>query len=159
MGLRAPTWVQKAVATEKGWEHPTTGELYVALRNLKTRLEEKGLPTSKGVDAETKVKVKAETPVAKAETAATVETTQTEETVDVSEVEDTVESVEDNVEDVETEVKKDVKSLSKKALEAYALETHGFDLDRRRKVDFLRDQVVALEQGKSHDEVRAMEDE
>lgn len=32
-----PRWVQNAVATVKGWAHPTTNELLVAIRNLTTK--------------------------------------------------------------------------------------------------------------------------
>lgn len=38
-----PRWAPTAVATNRGWQDPVTGEVYVAIGNLKTLLEEQGL--------------------------------------------------------------------------------------------------------------------
>lgn len=34
-----PRWAPTAIATDRGWVHPNTGEVFVAIGNLKTKLE------------------------------------------------------------------------------------------------------------------------
>lgn len=37
--LTAPKWASKAIATDKGWVNPKTGELLVSFRGLKSLIE------------------------------------------------------------------------------------------------------------------------
>ena len=37
--LTPPKWAPHAIATDRGWQDPKTGELYVSLRGLKTLIE------------------------------------------------------------------------------------------------------------------------
>lgn len=37
--LTPPKWAPYAIATERGWVHPKTGELLVSLKGLKSRIE------------------------------------------------------------------------------------------------------------------------
>ena len=47
--LSKPKWAPNAIATERGWEDPKTGELLVSVRNLKSRIqgEQKETPAPK----------------------------------------------------------------------------------------------------------------
>lgn len=37
--LTPPKWAPYAIATERGWVHPKTGELLISLKGLKSRIE------------------------------------------------------------------------------------------------------------------------
>lgn len=37
--LLPPNWASNAIPTDKGWEHPYTGELLVSYRGLKTLID------------------------------------------------------------------------------------------------------------------------
>ena len=41
--LTPPKWAPHAIATDRGWEDPKTGEIYISLRGLKTLIEQKTL--------------------------------------------------------------------------------------------------------------------
>lgn len=41
--LTPPKWAPYAIATERGWVHPKTGELLISLKGLKSRIEKEQL--------------------------------------------------------------------------------------------------------------------